>query len=103
MEALSRTPDWRVEETPGARDFRRLPNPVGAEALFEHVRRLERPAGLHHSLSVTGGEPLLQHRFLAALLPEAYQRLDKAELLARSCCVVGVAGASFSVRRGEVF
>jgi len=39
----------------------------------------------------------------AALAALRDQRLDKAELLARSRCVVGVAGVSFSVRRGEVF
>lgn len=79
-EALTRTQEWRVEDTPGARDFRQLPNPVGADALLEHVRRLERPAGLHHSLSVTGGEPLLQHRFLAEFLPEARRVVDRVYL-----------------------
>lgn len=39
-------------------------------------------------------------RALAALKAE---QLDKAEVLSRFNCVVGVAGASFSVRRGEVF
>lgn len=31
---------------------------------------LEKPKGLHHSVSLTGGEPLLQVEFLAGLIPE---------------------------------
>src|SRR5579871_3572050 len=57
----------RVEDRPGAWTFRRIPNPVSEPDLTEVVRGyLIEP---HHSLSVTGGEPLLHARFLAEWLP----------------------------------
>lgn len=58
-----------LELSPGMRDFRQVPNPVAADTVARAVRRLHRPVGLHHALAVTGGEPLLQEAFLAALLP----------------------------------
>ena len=60
--------ECRVEETPGAWTFRRVANPVPAADLTGIVRGyLSEP---HHSLSVTGGEPLLHARFLAEWLPD---------------------------------
>ncbi|HLK60447.1 MAG TPA: 7-carboxy-7-deazaguanine synthase QueE [Chthonomonadaceae bacterium] len=60
-------PTCRVEEAPGSWTFRRVPNPVPAADLTEIVRGyLTEP---HHSLSVTGGEPLLHAEFLARWLP----------------------------------
>jgi organic radical activating enzyme len=43
-------------------------NPVRAEALTAIVRSMAAPREVH-SVAITGGEPLLQHRFLAAWLP----------------------------------
>jgi organic radical activating enzyme len=61
-------PFCRVEETPGTWTFRRVPNPVAAADLTEIVRGyLAEP---HHSLSVTGGEPLLHAAFLERWLPD---------------------------------
>lgn len=58
----------RVETSPGAWSFRQLPNPVGGLQLTEIVRGyLTEP---HHSLSLTGGEPLLHARFLEQWLPD---------------------------------
>ncbi|HZT42217.1 MAG TPA: 7-carboxy-7-deazaguanine synthase QueE [Chthonomonadaceae bacterium] len=58
----------RVEEPPGSWTFRRIPNPVPAEALTGIVRGyLAEP---HHSLSMTGGEPLLHAAFLERWLPD---------------------------------
>lgn len=59
----------RIEQTPGRRDFRDAPNPWTAAALHDTLRDLDRRAGPHHSVSFTGGEPLLHARFLAELLP----------------------------------
>ncbi len=57
----------RVEEPPGSWQFRRVPSLVSAEDLTEIVRGyLTEP---HHSLSITGGEPLLHAQFLAEWLP----------------------------------
>jgi organic radical activating enzyme len=61
-------PECRVEDRPGAWTFRRVPNPVAAQDLTAIVQGyLAEP---HHSLSVTGGEPLLHARFLEHWLPD---------------------------------
>ncbi|MBI5379206.1 MAG: 7-carboxy-7-deazaguanine synthase QueE, partial [Nitrospirae bacterium] len=66
-----RNPDTcLVEQTPGKRDFEPLPNPIEPEAVWQAVRRLDTPRGLHRRVSVTGGEPLLQEEFLKAWLVE---------------------------------
>ncbi|MCS6775699.1 MAG: 7-carboxy-7-deazaguanine synthase QueE [Chloroherpetonaceae bacterium] len=57
----------RVEQVPGTGQFLPVPNPVDADTLTGLLQQyLSEP---HHSVSVTGGEPLLQARFLAAWLP----------------------------------
>lgn len=58
---------WVLEKTPGKRDFMTLPNPVDARDLTEIVRGFD--LSLHHSLSFTGGEPLLHNRFLKEFIP----------------------------------
>jgi 7-carboxy-7-deazaguanine synthase len=61
-------PVCRIEETPGTWTFRRVPNPVSAEDLTAVVRGyLAEP---HHSVSITGGEPLLHEKFWQLWLPE---------------------------------
>ena len=63
-------PACRIEQTPGARDFEEVANPLSAADLASAVKRLVRPQpGLHHSVALTGGEPLLHADFLAELLP----------------------------------
>src|SRR5207244_3187773 len=57
----------RVEQTPGRADFRPLPNPAPMEQVMAAVKQLGRLP--HHSVSLTGGEPLLQARFLEEFLP----------------------------------
>jgi 7-carboxy-7-deazaguanine synthase len=58
----------RVETEPGSWTFRPVPNPVAQATLTGIVRDyLSEP---HHSLSITGGEPLLHARFLAQWLPD---------------------------------
>lgn len=70
------SPDGRchVESQPGAGHAHSLENPVSAEALMATLARL---AGQmrHHSVSFTGGEPLLYHRFLTALFPRVQKEL----------------------------
>ena len=56
-----------LEQTPGQRDFTVLPNPVPVDALAHRVNHLSK-AG-HHSVSITGGEPLCQSKALLQLLP----------------------------------
>lgn len=58
----------RIEDPPGSWTFRCLSNPVSAGDLTAIVRGyLSEP---HHSLSMTGGEPLLHAAFLERWLPD---------------------------------
>ncbi|MFZ5597250.1 MAG: 7-carboxy-7-deazaguanine synthase QueE [Bacillota bacterium] len=58
----------RVEAVPGKRVFSEVQNPVRARDLVSLVRE-RYPVDIHHSFSITGGEPLLQVDFLTDLLP----------------------------------
>jgi len=69
-EARRERPVCRIERSPGAQDFEELENPLSAGQVAEAVRGLVRPQpGLHHSVALTGGEPLLHAAFLVELLP----------------------------------
>jgi organic radical activating enzyme len=68
-EALEKRPGpCRLEQTLGRRDWLWRESPLPVTEVADAVDRLWR-AGPHHSVSVTGGEPLLQARRLGALLP----------------------------------
>lgn len=56
-----------VEMDPGTSRFEYYRNPVAPEELLKIVLQLK--PEIHHSLSLTGGEPLLQADFLAEFLP----------------------------------
>ncbi|MHB1486022.1 MAG: 7-carboxy-7-deazaguanine synthase QueE [Acidimicrobiales bacterium] len=58
----------RLERTPGRRDWAHEPSPLPIETVASAVDKLW-TAMPHHSVSVTGGEPLMQSRRLAQLLP----------------------------------
>lgn len=59
-----------IEITPGCRDFQQIPNPVHLETVMERldIWKTQWPL-LHHSLSITGGEPLRHAEILAEWLP----------------------------------
>lgn len=57
----------RLESPPGTRNWRHLENPLSVEAVGDLVSELDTPRGLHHSASLTGGEPLLHPDFVAGL------------------------------------
>ncbi|MBR8834822.1 MAG: 7-carboxy-7-deazaguanine synthase QueE [Stigonema ocellatum SAG 48.90 = DSM 106950] len=59
----------RREQSPGLRDFEIYSNPVPLATLVEWVERQNQP-GLHDSISLTGGEPLLHAQFLMQFLPK---------------------------------
>ncbi|MDX1918492.1 MAG: 7-carboxy-7-deazaguanine synthase QueE [Candidatus Caenarcaniphilales bacterium] len=59
--------EFRVETVTGSGKFEYLPNPVSIEVLAELILKLE-VQSRHHSLSFTGGEPLLQSDFLLSLI-----------------------------------
>jgi 7-carboxy-7-deazaguanine synthase len=58
-----------IEQHPGAGHSAQLPNPVSTATLMQTLHQLF-SQGEHHSVSFTGGEPLLYHRFLKACLPQ---------------------------------
>ena len=65
---------FRVEETPGKRDFKTYNNPATVEQICGFVDQLKGQKGLHHSVSLTGGEPLLQVDVLKNLIPKLKER-----------------------------
>ncbi|MHB8172139.1 MAG: 7-carboxy-7-deazaguanine synthase QueE [Thermincolia bacterium] len=64
---LEGTDPCQVEETPGMRDFRFFPNPLSIQSAKDIIHRLKPER--HHSISFTGGEPLLHTDFLKELIP----------------------------------
>ena len=60
---------YRFEQFPGGGDFETQPNPCSLETLRDHIVDLDDPRGLHHSVAITGGEPLIHARYLAKLFP----------------------------------
>jgi len=61
----------QLELTPGRRDFVTVANPVGCERIVALIDGWNRGwPGVHHSISVTGGEPLLHREELLGWLPE---------------------------------
>ncbi|MGB9588602.1 MAG: 7-carboxy-7-deazaguanine synthase QueE, partial [Armatimonadota bacterium] len=63
----------RVEQTPGLRDFVAVSNPLAAEDVAAFVMRLNASRTLHHSVALTGGEPLVQAEF-ASLIARSLKR-----------------------------
>lgn len=74
----------RVETEPGSGSFEYLPNPLNVDEVMRVVGRLWFPG--HHSVTVTGGEPLVQAGFLRALLPALTSEGHKAYLETNSTC-----------------
>ena len=68
---------FRVEETPGKRDFKSFNNPATIEQLIGFVEQFNKTKGLHHSVSLTGGEPLLQVDLLKNLIPRLKEKGHK--------------------------
>jgi organic radical activating enzyme len=64
----SSTGQCHVELPPGSGEISYYPNPVKPETLLALIDQLL-PTARHHSVSFTGGEPLLYHQFLSAVFP----------------------------------
>lgn len=60
---------FRVEETPGKRDFKQHNNPATVDQIIVLLDPYIKQKDLIHSVSLTGGEPLLQVDFLKNLIP----------------------------------
>ena len=63
-------PVWRSETAPGSGAFREIANPVTPRRLTEEIEVFVRASPFHHSLALTGGEPLLQTEALVQWLPQ---------------------------------
>jgi len=74
-QALVIPKEYKIEVTPGKHDLLQFKNPVAIPQLLEHVRSYLKPKGLHHSLCLTGGEPLLQVDLLKNFLPQIKDEL----------------------------
>ncbi len=68
--ARARTNICLVEKAPGSRDFATADNPMTCAEALGYVEQLETIPGLHHSVTLTGGEPLTQSRFVGILARE---------------------------------
>ena len=70
-ESRSPVENCLIESTPGRRDFVPVVNPVPLERILSRITGWQRgwPA-IHHSISITGGEPLIHHNVLMEWLPE---------------------------------
>ncbi len=63
--------ECQLELTPGRRDFFAVQNPVGCDRIVSLLESWSAGwPGIHHSISVTGGEPLLHGALLQELLPK---------------------------------
>ena len=90
-EALERRPGpCRIERTPGRRDWDDVTSPLPFADVVRAVDRLWR-AVPHHSVSVTGGEPLLQAARLAGLAPLLAERGHRLPLETNGMLVDGLA------------
>jgi 7-carboxy-7-deazaguanine synthase len=93
-ETKTRQTNCRVESEPGSWRFEHVPNPFTLADLLGRLSRFGSPKS-YHSIAITGGEPLLQHRFLARLFPaltEAGYRIyleTSGELSERLQAVIG--------------
>lgn len=64
----------QIETTPGNRDFDIIKSEVEASVLINLINN-KILASPHHSVSITGGEPLLQATALAKVLPEIKSKI----------------------------
>ena len=61
-DSLLRTEFCSVENNTEIRKFHKVKNPISIKNLLAYIKSLS--PELHHSISLTGGEPLLQYNFL---------------------------------------
>ena len=68
---IEASPVCRVETSPGSGQFEEIAQPVALKTVLEIVHRwCTQLPNAHHSISITGGEPLLHDEVLAHWLPE---------------------------------
>lgn len=65
----------RMEKTPGKRNFEEVDSPVKLRTAAEFIANLDKQLN-HHSVAITGGEPLLQVTFLKNLIETLKKEFD---------------------------
>jgi len=68
-QALVIPKEFKVEISPGKKNFEKFPNPATVAQLVKLIAAFERTKTSTHSISLTGGEPLLQIDFLKSFIP----------------------------------
>jgi len=68
-QALSVPKQFKVEGRSGSGEFQSFGNPASLDQLASIIDAMNKPKGICHSVSLTGGEPLLQVDFLKKFLP----------------------------------
>ncbi len=76
-QALDIPKAFKVESTPGKKDLKSFDNPATLDQILSIIDSYLKQKELNHSISLTGGEPLLQVDFLKKFVPE----LKKKKLL----------------------
>ncbi|MFH1453356.1 MAG: 7-carboxy-7-deazaguanine synthase QueE [Armatimonadota bacterium] len=66
----------RIEKKAGSRKFVKFKNPITKDKLFNIIKQINKDK--HHSVSITGGEPLLHADFLKTFLP--YLKKEKLKI-----------------------
>ncbi len=72
-ESLVKNEICTIEESSGKRNFQRIKNPIPVNDLLSYIKLLS--PKLHHSISLTGGEPLLHCDFLNDFLPSVKKEI----------------------------
>ncbi len=66
-DSLTKNESCTIEKESGIREFLEVKNPLSISNLLFYIEPLFKTK--HHSISLTGGEPLIHHNFLKELLP----------------------------------
>ena len=75
-QALVPAKEFKVETTPGQKNISKFTNPATIKQLIDFCQAFDKPKGVTHSVSLTGGEPLLQVDFLKNFLPELKEQVE---------------------------
>ncbi len=67
-----------IEKLPGSNEFIKFKNPVSSDELLEKVLNLNNIC--HHSISLTGGEPLLNSDFIAEFLSKLKEKNHRIKI-----------------------
>lgn len=73
-DSLVRTAKCNIEIKAGSRKFKKLDSSTSATKLISYISKLS--PEIHHSVSITGGEPLLQNKAMIEVLPHLKKKFN---------------------------